>query len=326
MMLHSLLDSNDTVGFCTSIERTSSRLFTYGLDVTSENFVDETNWFRAFIPAPNSAEFNQLHGVLTSLQGQPKLDSYGSCPIFIEVPGGNVLDWTAQRQAKHANTLINQFLRAYEHTYFDMSVPRHRLDGRAVFMTAPETDSLIHYAPIILDLGDALDHYLPGHIDIEKLHLEYLMGSPEAISPSWRILIDGARHFENGSYREAVLCACSAAEIVASPAVEGWLSAVTVSGQSDIVRNAVRELGNPLRFDLCISGVCTDAFSSLDEPARADLLSELRRMNALRNAVVHRGEEPEPGATIAALRAAAAFVCTTWLAAHAGSGNREDGQ
>jgi hypothetical protein len=175
-----------------------------------------------------------------------------------------------------------------------------------------ETQVLLKYTPVVLNLDDALSHYLPSHTDIEQLHLEILMGSPESISPSWRILVDGARHFENGNFREAVLCACSAAEIVASPAVGKWLEEKIIAG--DNVDNAVREMGNPLRFNLCLSGACTDAFAAFDTSKRAELLAELRNMNSLRNRVVHRGEEPEAPATAAALRAAAAFVCATWLA------------
>ncbi|HEU4694336.1 MAG TPA: hypothetical protein VFS23_38475, partial [Vicinamibacterales bacterium] len=43
-----------------------------------------------------------------------------------------------QQQAKLAHTLANRFLRAYEHTYFDVLVPRHRLDGRTIVLITPE--------------------------------------------------------------------------------------------------------------------------------------------------------------------------------------------
>ena len=99
-MLHSFLDSSETIGFCTLIERTNSRLFTRRLDVTSESFSDETDWFRVFIPASESAEFNQLDGILRSLPNGPSPDTYGSYPILIEIPSANVLEWGVQRQAR----------------------------------------------------------------------------------------------------------------------------------------------------------------------------------------------------------------------------------
>jgi hypothetical protein len=47
------------------------------------------------------------------------------------------------RQALVANRiattfLINRFLMAYEHTFFDIMVPRHRLDGRPILLVTHE--------------------------------------------------------------------------------------------------------------------------------------------------------------------------------------------
>jgi hypothetical protein len=122
------------------------------------------------------------------------------------------------------------------------------------------------------------------------------------------------RHFESGNLREAVLCACSAAEIVASPAVDRWLEGMTLNGGGEGLRNAVREMGNPVRFDLCISTACKDAFADLSQNEKLSLLTQLRNMNGLRNRVVHVGEEPDSPAAAAALQAAAMFVCKVWLA------------
>jgi len=180
-------------------------------------------------------------------------------------------------------------------------------------LVTPAGQRPLAYVPVVLDVDDVLDSYLPPHVDVESAYLSHLMGAPDRISPSWRILVDGARHFESGNLREAVLSACSAAEIAAVPAVENWLRKSTLSRDADATRNAVRELGNPLRFDLCIAGACTEAFVSTDPGLRADLLVQLRRMNSLRNAIVHRGAEPEAAAAAAAIRAATSFVCQIWL-------------
>jgi hypothetical protein len=314
-MSQSVLESDDSLGFCTLIETTKSRLFSRGINVTSEVAGGEAYWLNVSVPTAKSPEFTQLRSIIGDRGGAQVQELEEATPILLEVQGReDILGWTSDKQAKFASALVNRFLRAYEHTYFDMRVPRHRLDGREIVMITLQSEKHLEYTPVTLDLTDLLEHYLPSHMDIEHLHLELLMGSPDSISPSWRILIDGARHFENGNLREAVLCACSAAEIVASPAVERWLDGNTLTG-SDGVRNAVREMGNPLRFDLCISGACSDAFSDSNKDERADLLAELRRMNSLRNSVVHQGEEPEATAAAAALRAAATFVCKSWLAA-----------
>jgi hypothetical protein len=234
--------------------------------------------------------------------------------VLIELDqDAKVLTFGEQKLANLTQVLVNRFLRAYEHTYFDTLVPRHRLDGRTIVLIGPEGSRRVDYAPVVLDLGDILDHYLPTHVDAEPVSLAYLMGSPDAISPSWRIIVDGARHFESGNLREAVLCACSAAEIVAVPAVEEWLGHATLRGSPGAVRNAVREIGNPLRFEFCISGSCTKAFEGMSEDERIDLSTELRRMNTLRNDVVHQGAEPDAIATAAAIRSAALFVCKMWL-------------
>jgi hypothetical protein len=315
-MVDSILDDDDYVGFCTLIETTKSRLFSYGCDIASEPPPgDDHLWFSARVPVSASEQFTQLRRIVDEGANRfaPKLED--ATPILIQIARTpEILGSGSERQAKLANTLINRFLRAYEHTYFDVWVPRHRLDGRAVVLITYQAHCLLEYRPIVLEMTDVLDAYLPSHVDVEQIHLQILMGSPEAISPSWRILVDGARHFESGNFREAVLCACSAAEIVASPAVERWLNHKTLTGRGDNVRSAVREMGNPLRFELCISGACTNAFADIDKKDRVGLLAELTRMNTLRNAVVHRGEEPEPLAAAAALRAAATFVCRDWLA------------
>lgn len=313
-MADSILDHDDYVGFCTLIETTKSQLFSQGCDITSEPQEDNHFWFSACVPISDSSQFAQLRRIIdeSSDRFAPKL--VDATPILIQVSRTvGILGSDSERQAKFASALVNRFLRAYEHTYFDLSVPRHRLDGRAIVLITPQIYYPLKYTPVILDMTDALNAYLPGHVDIEQLHLQLLMGSPEAISPSWRILVDGVRHFESGNFREAVLCACSAAEIVASPAVERWLNGNTLTGGGDSVRNAVREMGNPLRFELCISGACSNAFADIDKKEKVSLLAELSRMNSLRNAVVHRGEEPEPSAAAGALRAAATFVYRDWL-------------
>jgi hypothetical protein len=314
-MADSILDDDDCVGFCTLIEATSSRLFSYGCEITSQPPEDNDFWFSACVPVSGSEQFAQLRRIVDERPNRfaPKLGD--ASPILIQVARTpEILNSDSERQAKLANTLVNRFLRAYEHTYFDVWVPRHCLDGRAIALLTYQARYLLEYTPIVLEMTDVLDAYLPSHVDVEQIHMEILMGAPEAISPSWRILVDGARHFESGNFREAVLCACSAAEIVASPAVERWLNENTLTGRGDSVRSAVREMGNPLRFELCISGACTNAFTDIDKKERVDLLAELSRMNSLRNAVVHRGEEPEPTAAAAALHAAATFVCRDWMA------------
>jgi hypothetical protein len=308
-----ILNYHDGVGLCTSLETTSSRLFSRGCDATADVYEDGFA-FSVSVPPVGSADCARLGALIREHAGQSRSDPPSASPILVELDQAtNIPALGAQKLANLAHVLVNRFLRAYEHTYFDMLVPRHRLDGRTVVIIAPEGAKRVDYAPVTLDLGDILDHYLPPHVDAEPVTLAYLMGSPDAISPSWRILVDSARHFESGNVREAVLCACSAAEIAAVPAVEEWLEQATLRRDADTVRNAVRDMGNPLRFEFCISGSCTKAFVDMSESDRVDLLTELRRMNTLRNGVVHRGAEPDAIATVAAIRAAALFVCKMWL-------------
>jgi hypothetical protein len=314
MMDDPVLNFYDSVGICTFIETTSSRLFSRGCDTTADVVSEDGFVFSISVPAIGSAKFDQLSTLIRRHAVESQRDPSGASPVLIEVDQDtNVLSLDAQRLANLAHVLVNRFLRAYEHTYFDMLIPRHRLDGRTIVLLAPEGPRRVDYSPVALDLGDILDHYLPPHVDAEPVSLAYLMGSPDAISPSWRILVDGARHFDSGNLREAVLCACSAAEIAAVPAVEAWLEQSTLRRDADSVRNAVRDMGNPLRFEFCISGSCTRAFQGISENDRLELLTELRQMNTLRNRVVHRGAEPDAVAAAAAIRAAALFVCKMWL-------------
>jgi hypothetical protein len=307
-----ILESDENIGFSTLIETTQSSLFSRPRLVHSDSFDEDAFWFSVYVPLAGSSDFVRLSQLVEN-GGVRSAAMKSATPILIEIAHDEqLLNSTPEKQAKFAHTLVNRFLRAYEHTYFDMLVPRHQLDGRVIVMITPPTHKVLAYSSITLDLSEFLAEYLPSHVDIEQEHLTFLMASPEFISPSWRILVDGARHFEKGDVREAILCACSAAEIVASPAVERWLEGNTLSGEG--VKAAVREMGNPLRFDLCLSGACSDAFSDFDESERTALLADLRRMNRLRNAVVHQGQEPEAAEAAAALRSAASFVHQLWLA------------
>ncbi|WP_437954410.1 hypothetical protein WME76_22715 [Sorangium sp. So ce119] len=313
-MPESLLD-DDNIGFCTLIETTKSSLFARGCNLGSEAVQSEDFWFCVCVPTTESPTRLELFRLIEEAAGRVPRNLRDATPILVEIQRDDpILAWTSERQAKLASSLVNRFLRAYEHTYFDVSVPRHILDGRPVVLITPESCRALAYTPKVLDLNEALIHYLPGHQDIEQAHLSFLMGSPDLMTPSWRIVIDGVRHFESGNMREAVLCAVSAAEILASPAVERWLQQMTLSGGGDGLRNAVREMGNPFRFELCLSTVCSRAFADVSQQEKLELLTQLRNMNSLRNRVVHAGEEPDPDAAAAALRTAARFVCKIWLA------------
>jgi hypothetical protein len=315
IMCESVLNLDENLGFCTLIEITKSRLFSHGIHVSPEDFHDNDYSFSVSVPPLNSREFVQLWSILRENSNPQNQELQGLTPILIEVSSNeNILSWSSERQSKFASNLANRFLRAYEHTYFDVWVPRHRLDGREIVLVTSEKQNRLEYDPVLLDIDDILIDYLPSHIDTEKMHLGYLMASPDSISPSWRILIDGVRHFENGNLREAILCACSSAEIIASPLVEKWLNGNTLIGSRNVVENAVREMGNPLRFEFCISGACSNAFSDLDDKERRELLKELHQMNSLRNKVVHQGNEPDVNAVANALRFAAKFVSKSWSA------------
>jgi hypothetical protein len=310
-----LLDADNNIGFCTCVDTTRSDLFIHGCDVQSDGPTNDAFSFEVCVPTINSAMFSRMRQVLDRSCNRTWAQARDQTPILVQFCyDAELLHWKTERQAKFANSLVNRFLRAYEHTYFDLMVPRHRLDGRPLVLVTHDAETVINYTPTLLDINEVLLHYLPGHTDIERLHLSWLMGSPDMMSPSWLILLDGARHFENGNFREAILCGCSAAEIVAAPAIERWLGAMTLDGGGDGLRNAVREMGNPLRFDLCISTVYKEAFADLDHREKLTLLADLRGMNALRNRVVHAGEEPDPSAAVTGLQAAAMFVCKIWLA------------
>lgn len=314
-MGESVLDFDENLGFCTLIEITKSSLFSHGIYVDSLDFHDSDYSFSVSVPPINSSKFVQLCNIIRENRIQQKQEMQGLAPILIEVSSNeDILSWSSETQSKFTSNLANRFLRAYEHTYFDVSVPRHRLDGREIVLIMHEKQKRLEYNPVLLNIDDILIEYLPNHIDIEKVHLGYLMAHPESISPSWRILIDGVRHFENGNLREAILCACSSAEIIASPLVEKWLNGNTLIGSRNVVENAVREMGNPLRFELCISGACSNAFSDLDDKERRELLKELHQMNSLRNKVVHQGNEPDVNTVANALRFAAKFVSKSWSA------------
>ncbi len=314
-MAESLLENDDTIGFCTLIETTQSGLFASGCYIESEPPEDDEFWFSVSVPTTESPIYLDLSRLIEATTGRIPKNLQDAAPIVIEIKQTEkVTAWPSERQAKFASRLVNQFLRAYEHTYFDVFVPRHLLDGRPVLLVTPNGCRALEYTPTVLDLDDALFDYLPSHPDIEQIHLSFLMGKPHLISPSWRIIIDGVRHFESGNMREAVVCAVSAAEILASPAVERWLQQLTLSGGGDGLRNAVREMGNPLRFDLCLSSVYSRAFADIEQEARQELLAQLRNMNSLRNRAVHEGEEPDPQAVATALRTAATFVSKIWLA------------
>jgi hypothetical protein len=184
-MPESLLDSDENVGFCTLLETTKSSLFTRECSIMSEPPSNDSFWFDVCVPTTGSSMSLKLLELINHTDSKVPTELKDGTPILVQVERNEeLLSWTPERQAKFANALINRFLRAYEHTYFDLLVPRHRLDGRAVVLVIAETHSALKYTPTLLDLDEVLIHYLPPHMDVEQDHLSMLMGSPEIISPS----------------------------------------------------------------------------------------------------------------------------------------------
>jgi hypothetical protein len=200
-MPESVLD-DDNIGFCTLIETTKSSLFVRGCHLGSEPPQNEDFWFGVCVPTTESPTHLKLFRLIEQAAGKVPRNLRDATPILVEIQRNDeIMASPPERQVKFASTLVNRFLRAYEHTYFDVSVPRHPLDGRPVVLVTHEACRALTYTPKVLDLSDALVHYLPGHQDIEQTHLSLLMGDPRQVTPSWRIIIDGVRHFETTGRR-----------------------------------------------------------------------------------------------------------------------------
>jgi hypothetical protein len=120
----SVLNFYDSVGICTFIETTSSRLFSRGCDTTADVVSEDGFVFSVCVPAIDSAKFDQLSTLIRRHAVESRRDPSGASPVLIEVDHDtNVLSLDEQKLANLAHVLVNRFLRAYEHTYFDIRFP-----------------------------------------------------------------------------------------------------------------------------------------------------------------------------------------------------------
>jgi len=135
---------------------------------------------------------------------------------------------------------------------------------------------------------------------------------PNFIELNWKLFCESINHFMRGSYREVFINCCTAIEIIISPAVETWLLSKTQTKPKKKTETAVRDLGNPVRFEIYFSVVNPEIFALLTKEEKIDLLNELKGMNTLRNKVVHQGLNPKVQDTIRAIQNTGKFLKLLW--------------
>jgi len=84
-MSDSILGYHDTVGFCTLVETTASRLFIHGCDAAADTDGNGDLWFAVSIPRGDTAAFAHLRRVLDEHEKQSRLAPANSTPMLVEL-------------------------------------------------------------------------------------------------------------------------------------------------------------------------------------------------------------------------------------------------
>lgn len=210
---------------------------------------------------------------------------------------------------------INHHLRAVERIFLQFGLPRFRLDRRPLLHRSAESEkwTRLEYAPWEIDYETIFsEHSLMGESgrgDIVSL----ITGHVENSDPAWNVFGDSIRHFREGSFRETVITCCSAVEILASPAVETWLSEQTVTGAKEYIESATRELGNPLKFEIFMKSINPKAFTIYEKTERENLLIGLKKLNTIRNKVIHKLYQPTEEEAREAIISGGLFLRALWI-------------
>jgi len=236
-------------------------------------------------------------------------------PLVMEIEQKYFKSKENNKLVKTLSVFINHFLTCIEHVYLSIGLPRFILDGRKIFWKPANTDAWegISYDVSIIPLDQIFLEYSlmndQGHTDVACM----LIADINSIKTNWRLLVDGIGYYYEQAYREVCINCCMAIELEISPQVHSWLKEQTVTEPKQAIQNAVREMGNPLRFEIFFKKIAYDALRIYTVKETASLLQKLKSLNSIRNKVVHDGYEPNEHESSEAILATGRFLRAMWV-------------
>lgn len=212
-------------------------------------------------------------------------------------------------------TFIDNLLTLYQYVCGDFGLPTYKLDGRKIFYKIKDQDSweeysytsmldtdfFGHLAHSIFSSGGSLS--LIGSLASKKIPLE----------PNWALFIDGIKFFYDGNFRQTLISCCTCIEITVTEPVRLFLESLIFNKGKSLVENLIKEIGNPLRFEIYIHTINSEPYKIYDQAELATLIKDLKELNTIRNKVAHTGFLPSRDQAKNAIDAASKFLKTLWL-------------
>jgi hypothetical protein len=276
-----------------------------GIYKTSENIGYDIKW------SPNynyvfDDELGKVHIKPTSW----------TLPFHLEIER-NALPQTESHDALTLglHNFITHLIDCIEHIYLEVNVIKFKLDGRPVLFEDASSPGWhrLQYTEQRVDMNEIFEEYsLMG----ESGRFDVVCGeaaSKEPMEISWQFLVDSIASFESGHYHGCVIYACSAVEVEVVPVVKEWLSNNTLTRPSELLREALIDLSNPIKFEIFFRRGKVQALDNLKSRQRASLLEELKWLNTTRNKVIHSGYIVQAWEAKRAIRASGLLLRVLWV-------------
>jgi hypothetical protein len=210
---------------------------------------------------------------------------------------------------------INHFIVVTEIFTTSFNLPKFKMDGRLI-LCRPDNKSA--WKKLDYQYNEINYHAIFEEFSMigETGHWDLIMGyagNIDSIELSWKLLCNAINQYYQGNFREVLIDCCSAIEIEVSPKISEWLIKCAGTGAKDSIGNAVREMGNPLRFSIYMKTIRPNPFTeNLTESESKVLFSGLCKTNSTRNHVIHEGYTPTKKEAIDAIHNTGKFLRYDW--------------
>ncbi len=210
---------------------------------------------------------------------------------------------------------VTHLIDCIEHIYLAIGKVQFKLDGRVIFYKKADKDDwrILDYQKRVINLEEIFQEYSllgdTGHYDVVCMEA----GREDAFETSWQFVIDAVDAFDSGHYRGSVVYACSAVETEVGQIVRKWFEANTLTSPEDLLDTAMRDLSNPMRFEVFFKLEKDSSLAVLSDDQRISLLNQLKWLNAVRNKVIHSGHIVNALEAQRAIRAAGILLRLRWV-------------
>jgi hypothetical protein len=269
------------------------------------------------ISGQSSANFEELCKILNINQ---KHDFSGAqyisrVPIQVKIEEGYFKG--RREEVVQMTEFVNNFLTVYEYFRNQFGMPRFVLDGREIYKNADGKWLQLPYDSLFNnDFYDVIKESIihgEGSTDLISL----VAADKEPFDIGWKLYLEALRHFYAGDFRQAVMNCVTAVESEVTHPVESWITQSTFTKDESHGKTAIRELGNPLKFEIYIASVNPTAFSPrYNSDELTSLVQNFKKMNSIRNKIVHEGLITTLSDTKMSIETSGLFLRALWMQRH----------